>query len=221
MSLVQELRDRHSALWERMVTHPFVVEMGDGTLPEDKFLSYFLQDYLFVRDLVSMTAMGVSKAPDFEAAAVLNRFLAGVLDPENDLFVRAFRRLGASEQVYTSASPTPTTQAFGDFLVRVGLEGDFDDILTVLYVTEGPYLDWATRLIEKGKEPANPIYREWISIHGPKVLGDLVEWIGLRLDGAKLSNPARVESIFATALRYEYLFWEAAYKGERWPDEAS
>ena len=220
MSLVQELRDRHSDLLERMVAHPFVIEMGDGTLREDKFLSYFLQDYLFVRDLVSMTALGVSKAPDFEAAAVLNRFLAGVLDPENDLFVRAFRQLGA-EQTYMSASPTPTTQAFGDFLVRVGLEGDFDDILTVLYVTEGTYLDWATRLIEKGKEPANPIYREWISIHGPKVLGDLVKWIGLRLDGAKLANPARVESVFATALRYEYLFWEAAYKGERWPDEAS
>ena len=62
-----------------MVNHPFVVEMGDGTLPVEKFKRYFLQDYVFVSDLVAMTAMGVAKAPDFKGANVLNQFLSGIL----------------------------------------------------------------------------------------------------------------------------------------------
>ena len=119
MSLTKGLRRKHSDLWHRMVTHPFVTEMGDGTLPVDKFRTYFLQDYVFVRDLVSMTALGISKAPDFEGANVLNRFLTGILDPENDLFVRAFEEMGVSEQEYASAEASPTTRAFGDFLMRV------------------------------------------------------------------------------------------------------
>lgn len=218
VSLTKRLRQKHLDLWRRMVTHPFVTEMGDGTLPVEKFRTYFLQDYVFVRDLVSMTALGISKAPDFEGANVLNRFLTGILDPENDLFVRAFEEMGVSEQEYASVEASPTTRAFGDFLMRVGLEGDFDDIATVLYVTEGTYLDWGTRLIEERKRPDNRIYREWIDIHGPQVLGEFVGWLGDHLDGTDGDGRPRIERVFHAALRYEYLFWEAAYRGEYWPD---
>ena len=216
MSLTQELRARYDGLWEGMVTHPFVIEMGDGTLPEAKFREYFLQDYVFVNDLVSVVALGMSKAPSLKAAGVLNDFLTGILNPENDLFVRAFRELGASEEEYSSAGASPTTQAFGDFLVRTALEGDFEDISTLLYVTEGTYLDWGTRLIEAGKKPDNPIYREWIGLHGPNVLGGLVDWLRGHLDGAELTGRrSRIERLFLTILRYEYMFWEQAYR-EGW-----
>ncbi len=220
MSLTGELRQKYNDLWERMVTHPFVVEMGEGTLPVEKFRRYFLQDYVFVDDLVAMTAMGIAKAPDFGAADRLNRFLTGILNPENDLFVRAFRELGASEEDYLSVSASPTTRAFGDLLVRAGLEGDFTDIITVLYVTEGTYLDWGTRLLKTNEKPANPVYREWIDIHGPEVLGELVSWIGGHLDSVDIGDRRpRIERNFLTALRYEYMFWDVAYKGERWPDQ--
>jgi thiaminase/transcriptional activator TenA len=218
MPLTQELRRKHIDLWEKMVTHPFVTEMGEGTLPAEKFRRYFLQDYVFVNDLVSMTALGIAKAPDFGAANHLNQFLVSTLNPENDLFARAFRELGASEAEYSSASASPTTQGFGDFLMRTGLEGSFEDIITVLYVTEGTYLNWGTRLLEAGKNPANPVYREWIDLHGPAVLGDLVNWMGQYLDNADLGKRRpHIEHIFLTALRYEYLFWESAYHGESWP----
>ena len=155
MTLTQELRHKYHDLWEKMVTHPFVLEMGDGTLPVEKFRSYFSQDYVFVSDLVSLTALGMSKAPDFAAAGMLNQFLTGILNPENDLFVRALRELDASEEELTAAVASPVTQGFVDFLTRVGHEGTFDEIVTVLYVTEGTYLDWATRLIDAGRVPDN------------------------------------------------------------------
>ena len=220
MGLTGELQQKHKDLWHKMVYHPFVVEMGDGTLPVEKFRRYFLQDYVFVNDLVAMTAMGIAKAPDFTGANMLNQFLVGILNPENDLFVRAFKELGASEEDYASASASPTTQAFGDFLVRTGLDGSFDDIITVLYVTEGTYLDWGTRLLKEGKRPENPVYREWIDLHGPDVLGELVAWLGEYLDQADIgTRRSRIERIFLTALRYEYKFWESAYSGEGWPDQ--
>ena len=201
-----------------MVMHRFVIEMGDGSLAVDKFRAYFLQDYVFVNDLVAMTALGVSKAPNFTDANMLNHFLSGILNPENDLFLRAFHELGVSEEEYAVVEASPTTQAFGDFMMRVSLEGTFEDILTVLYVTEGTYLDWGTRLIEAGSQPQNPIYREWIDLHGPAVLGNLVGWIGDHLDRVDPEHRRdRIDHLFLTALRYEYLFWEAAYNGEGWP----
>jgi thiaminase len=125
------------------------------------------------------------------------------------------------EEAYAAASASPITQAFGDFMVRIGLEGSFEDIVTVLYVTEGTYLDWGTRLLETGKRPSNTVYREWIDIHGPQVLGAFVAWLGQHLDSAELrSQRPRIDRIFHTALRYEYLFWEGAYHDSvRWPDQ--
>jgi len=217
VSLTKGLQHKYQVQWQRVVNHPFVQEMGDGDLPTEKFRSYFLQDYIFVKDLVSITAMGVSKAPNLYAASMLNRFLDGILNPENDLFQRAFAELGAHDDEHSTTTATPTTQAFGDFIVRVGLEGTFEDILVVLHVTEGTYLDWGTRLIEEGKNPDNTIYREWIQLHGPEVLGDLVAWISKCLDKSSIGSiKARTEWLFLTTLRYEYMFWEAAYRGEEW-----
>ena len=224
MSIAEELRERNADLWRRMVFHPFIVEMGDDTLAVERARRYFIQDYVFVSDLAAMISMGVAKAPNFEAASHLHGFLSVILDPdnaeENDFFLRAFDILGATEEDYSSASASPVTQAFGDFLVRTGLEGSFEDIVTVLYVTEGTYLDWGTRLLEQGKRPSNPIYREWIDLHGPDFLGDFVAWCADYLEGAvREDQKPAVERTFRLALRYEYLFWESAYNGDDWPDD--
>ena len=220
MPLTQDLKSKYEKLWGKMVYHPFILEMGDGTLSIERSTRYFLQDYVFVRDLVMATAIAMAKAPDFGAADVLNRFLTGILNPENDLFVRFFRELGASEEQYSSVGASPTTQAFGDFMVRTAMEGRFEDIITVLYVTEGTYLEWGTRFLQEGKNPANPVYREWIGLHGPDVLGGLVDWMGSYLDGLEIGDRLpEIDRIFHTALRYEYQFWESAYHGEPWPDD--
>ena len=231
MPLTADLRTRHADLWRRMTHHPFVEEMGDDTLSLERGRRYFLQDYVFVNDLVAMMSLGISKAPNFEAASHLYAFLNGILDPataaENEFFLNAFDVLGATEKEYSAVSASPVTQAFGDFLVRTGLEGSFEEIVTVCYVTEGTYLDWGTRLIEQGKRPSNPIYRQWIDLHGPAVLGDFVAWSESYLNAADESGRLdaqrpRIERAFHTALRYEFLFWEAAYDGDMggnaWPD---
>ena len=222
LPLSQDIRNRNAAAWERVVTHPFIAGMGDGTLPLERFRFYFVQDYIFVKDLVAMAGMALAKSPDLGRASVpINRFLTGVLNPENDLFERALASLGASEEELTDAVATPVTRGFCDFLARLGHEGTFDEMVTVLYVTEGTYLDWASRLISSGCRPDNSIYREWIDIHGPQALGDFVDWTASHLDAipSELVSP-RTDSLVRTALGYEIMFWEQALSGEgaSWPE---
>ena len=60
MNLVDKLKIDHKNLWDKVVFHRFVNELGDGTLPPDVFGRYFLQDYVFVNDLVVLTAKAIS-----------------------------------------------------------------------------------------------------------------------------------------------------------------
>lgn len=34
--------------WKEFVYHPFVMAMGDGTLPLESFKGYIIQDYLYL-----------------------------------------------------------------------------------------------------------------------------------------------------------------------------
>ena len=224
MPFADDLRAKYHAQWEAMVTHPFVLEMGDGSLDIDKFRSYFRQDYVFCEDLVKLTAIAIAKAaPDYDAGKILNGFLSNFLSAENDLFLNGFQELGVTGDQYRETVANPITQAFGDFMVRTALEGDIDDIISLFYVTEGTYLDWATRAINSGVKPDNPVYQGWIDIHSPAVLSGVVEWFTIRLNDAgaraDAAKAAKLEGIFITTLRYEHLFWDANYYGRNWPDE--
>ena len=217
MSLSDTLRQGAGPIWEKMVTHPFVKEMGDGTLPVGKFSAYFIQDYLFVKDFSQFLSLALAKAPDFDAARHISGFLNAALNGEEGLFRRVFEQLGITKAQYTRARPAPTTVAYGNFLVRLGYDGSFSEIMSAMLPVEWTYLDWAKRLVAAGKRPTNPVYQEWTDIHAAKELEDYVGWMRRTVDGAARTGRGRMQALFTTAVRYEYLFWEAAYRGEKWP----
>ena len=64
MSFSNHLRKLASSIWDSQLTHPFVVALGDGTLPEQKFKYYILQDARFLGDLARVLSSGAVKAPD-------------------------------------------------------------------------------------------------------------------------------------------------------------
>ena len=217
MSLSDDLRQANHDLWERMVTHPFVIEMGDGVLPLDKFKRYFLQDYLFLGTLAKAIGLAVTKAPTLEAAQPLSPFLHTILNAENDLFFRAFADLGVPPAEYRNAEPLPAGHNMGSFLLATAYDGDFEDIVTALLVTEWTYFDWATRLAQAGKHPSQRMYQEWIDIHAAQELGDFVDAVKRIVDGFPPQAQSQAHKVFRTTLRYEHLFWEMGYNGESWP----
>ena len=217
MSLSEDLRSSVGPLWEKTVAHPFVIEMGEGTLPEEKFDVYFQQDHLFLRDWISLMCGGIIKAPDFDAARPLAAFVHGALEGEEGLFQQYFRDSGLTPQAVREIKPLPTCLAYSGYLRRMAAEGTFTEIITTLLGIEWPYLDWAKRLESAGKRPSNKYYQTWIDIHAGKELEDFVAWMRRVVDNADPDEAGKMEQIFLDILRYEYLFWEMAYQGETWP----
>ena len=218
MALSDKLRQAEADLWERVVTHPFVQELGEGTLPLEKFQRYFLQDFLFVKTLAKVVGMAVARAPSLEAARLLSPFLDTLLNAETSLFFRTFQELGVPPEEYQGAQLLPTGLAITNFMLTLAHEGSYDEMVTALLVTEWTYYDWATRLAQAGKHPPQQPYREWMDIHAAQELGVFVDALKERLDTAVSPQMVpRIQEVFRSTLRYEYLFWEMAYHGEAWP----
>ena len=66
MAFSNQLRNSVNEIWENVVTHEFVTQLGDNTLPRRTFDIYFDQDYLFIKDWLILLSMAASKYPDFE-----------------------------------------------------------------------------------------------------------------------------------------------------------
>ena len=215
MGLSDDLQQGVGSLWERVATHPFIIKLGEGTLPQEIFDVYFKQDYLFVKELVNLRSLAKAKAPDFDDAA---RLLG--LGGEGRLFQQAFRERGWSPQDVVNLEYRPTTLHYSSYLRKMAYEGSFIDLITTWLGVEWPYLDWAQRLVAIGNRPDNYYYQTWIDLHTNQGKQDLVSWLRHPVDTAPviLADRVRLQRIFQDVLRYEFLFWEMAYQDERWPD---
>lgn len=69
--------------------------------------------------------------------------------------------------------------------------------------------------------PRHPLYAEWIAMYASAEFAALGDWLRGLLDrvatGAGPERLARWEELFMTSSRYEYMFWDAAWREERWP----
>jgi thiaminase/transcriptional activator TenA len=218
--LSSSLREGVGPLWERVVAHPFVIELGEGTLPPDIFNAYFDQDYLFLKDWAILLSLATAKAPDFEAARQLVGFLHLGLGGEEGLFQRAFRERGLSRQEVANLEYRPTTLHYSGYLRKLAYEGSFVEVVATLLAVEWPYLEWAQRLEKAGKRPNNHYYQTWIDLHTSQGMQDFVGWMRQTVDTASIApeQQSYLHQIFRDVLRYEFLFFEMAYRGEQWPD---
>ncbi len=220
MGLSDELRAGVGTIWEKVVTHPFVTEMADGSLDRTTFNIYFDQDYLFLRDWAILLSLATAKAPDFDAARELVGFLHLGLGGEEGLFQEAFRERGLSREAVSEIQYLPTTQNYSGYLRTLAYEGTFTEVVATLLAVEWPYLDWAQRAEQAGKKPGDRYYQTWIDIHASPGMSGFVSWLRSVVDGCAPTPDQRdkLQGIFQNVLRYEYQFFDMAYRGEKWPE---
>ena len=220
MGLSDDLRAGVSAIWEQVVNHRFVTQLGDDTLPHSTFEIYFDQDYLFLKDWAVLLSMAAAKAPDFDAARQVVGFLHLGLGGEEGLFQQAFRERGLTPEQVAGLEHRPTTHHYSGYLRKIAHEGAFLDLAATLLAMEWPYLEWAQRLSKAGKEPKNHYYRTWIDLHTSPGITGFVAWLRQTVDAAPVSSDdrARMQGIFRDVLRYELQFWEMAFNEEQWPN---
>ena len=85
MSFSNHLRKLAQPIWDAQLTHPFVVALGNGTLPEHKFKYYILQDARFLGDLARVFSAGALRAPDSESALRLTKLAEETIVVERSL----------------------------------------------------------------------------------------------------------------------------------------
>lgn len=213
--LTEQLRDHAEPAWTEVTAHRFVTELGDGSLDDDVFERYLIQDYAFLETLVGTVGVAVDDAPGMASKARLADFLGTLVGPENDYFERSFDALGVPASTWRDPESAATTQSFENLFVHGARVGGYAETLAVLVPVEWVYLTWA-RSVDNA---ADRFYlREWREIHATEAFAEFVGWLRSELDReAETLSPRRrdrVERLFRQAVELEVAFFDDAYEGE-------
>jgi len=75
--------------------------------------------------------------------------------------------------------------------------------------------------LAQGPRPGDERYARWIDMYSSPEFAELASWCRGLVDGVAVELPEealrRMEDAFLTSSRYEYLFWEMAWRQESWP----
>jgi len=216
----ERLRQKAAGIWDSQHQHPFVRGIGDGTLGLERFKFWLRQDYVFLIEYARLLALAAARSPDLER---MNRFatlLKETVETEMNLHRAYAAEFGISREELEQEPPAPTTRGYGDFLLRVAATGDFAELAAALLPCMWAFSEIGQRLAAQ-PAPSDKRYGQWIEMYSSREFAELAEWCRNLLDSLASGLPERdlrkLEAAFLTSSRYEWQFWEMAWKMEGWP----
>ncbi|KCV81992.1 thiamine biosynthesis protein Thi4 [Actibacterium atlanticum] len=212
MTPTQMMQSKCTDDWHAATHHAFTDALTNGTIERDIMAGYLQQDYLFVEEFVRLLASAVAHAPTLADGVPGAQFLGLICGPENTYFLRSLEALGVPE----ANKAAPETAAFQALMAEARTSGSYAQMLAVLSVAEGVYLDWASPFADRANDL--PFWLgEWITLHCGAGFEGVVAYLRGQLDKAwhKLdaAEQAKVESLFTRAVQLERAFFDAAWAG--------
>jgi len=213
------LRQKAAGIWEAQHQHPFVRGIGDGKLDLEKFKFWLRQDYVFLVEYARLLGLAAARSPDLETMTRFAGLLKETLETEMSLHRAYADEFGISRQDLEREQPALPTRAYTDFLLRVAATGDFAELAAALLPCMWSFSEIGQRLVTQPL-PGDKRYARWITMYSSKEFAELAGWCRDLLDNLASGLPERelmkLEEAFLTSSRYEWQFWEMAWKMERW-----
>lgn len=205
-------------IWKSYLAHPFVKQLGEGTLPPDIFRYYMIQDYLYLLEYSKVFALGVVKSKQENLMRKFASMVHNTLNGEMNIHKIYMKRLGISEQEIKEARQSLANRSYTSYMLEVAYNGDVLDVLVAILSCA-----WSYQMI--GEHHSNipnalqhTLYGEWIrGYSSEEYRKDTEELIALTDELGKNISQYRIEelkTVFIHCSRYEYAFWDMSYKKE-------
>ncbi|MFO0774231.1 MAG: thiaminase II [Nitrospiraceae bacterium] len=220
-SFSARLKSLAQPIWDAQLTHPFVVALGNGTLPARTFRYYILQDARYLSDLARVFSAGALRAPDAESALRFNKLAEETLVVERSLHESYGKQWKLSAAQMTATPMAPTNFAYTRHMLAVAATGSACEIAVVALPCAWIYYVVGKHLLKHGPPKADHPYRDWLMLYASPEFEAVQRWMRKKVDEwatqASQAERRRMEEAFVISSRYEWMFWEMAWTEETWP----
>lgn len=206
-------------VYAQILDHSFIAGLTSGELDVAVFEFYVVQDAHYLREYARALSVCAARAPDEPSIAMFAEHAAGAIAVERELHTSFFAEMGLTDEQIAATPMAPTNVAYCSYLLAAAYGGSFAEALGAVLPCYWIYREVGSELLRRGSP--NPLYARWIDTYGGEEFGEVVQAVLDLTDriGPALSRAERAAAAtrFATTARYEWMFWDMAWRREAWP----
>ena len=210
-------------IYETTLKHPFLAGLTDGTLPRSRFQFYLAQDALYLKVFGQALHALAAKAPREEWAITLGTHAIDALKAERELHETVLASYGVSKTDIALAVMAPANYAYTNHLLVSVERGSFAEGLAAMLPCYWIYWEVGKTLKKRGSPRQE--FQRWIDQYSSEEYGKSVNEVLAIMNtvASGLDSLARASLLrrFIVSARYEYLFWDMAWREERWFPEGA
>ena len=205
-------------IYGKILAHPFIRGLTEGSLSEEAFRFYVMQDALYLKQFARGLAVLGAKAPVDAWFLMFVRGAAGVFEVERVLHEAFMGGWGLGPKDLEKTPMAPTNLMYTSYLLNTAYERPFHEAMGAFLPCYWIYLE-VGKALEKQGSP-NKLFQQWIGTYASEAFEGSVRAVlgAMNAIAEELTDneKERVREHFILTSKMEYLFWEMGYSRQEW-----
>lgn len=201
--------------YQSILEMPFIKELSDGSLPQEKFRFYMAQDSLYLEHFGRSLSLIAAKIPDLQDVLTFMQFAENAIVVENALHESYFKDFGLTDKGVLE----PACHHYIHFLRSTAALESVEIAVAAVLPCFWIYREVGNYIYKTRNTVDNP-YEKWIATYAGEEFSQAVDQaisICDRLaENSTQETKEKMSEAFIMATRLEYYFWEAAYELKKW-----
>lgn len=216
MKTTERLLAAAQDIWAAYNEHPFVLGIQDGTLDQEKFRYYIIQDFLYLEEYAKVFALGIAKAKSPETIALFSKYVTLLTEGEMDIHRGYMGKFAVSREELEATPRALDNLSYTSYMLRVAYEEGEAEILAAILSCAYSYEVIARKIVKC--DPAaldHPFYGDWVKGYADPHYSEanvlLLEMTDRLTQNYTERQLRHLVDIFVACSRYELAFWELAW----------
>jgi thiaminase/transcriptional activator TenA len=215
MKFTLQLWEETKWIYEKIIHLPFNQELMKGTLKKDRFIFYVRQDSLYLLDYCRVLAVIASKLDKSERILQFLKFAEDCILVEKAMHEKFLSEYKKEE---LESQKSPACFAYTNFLLSTVAFRSTEEATASILPCFWIYREVGNYIYSRADTP-NP-YQEWIDMYSAeefrKATDIAIEVTDEMANRASSIIRSKMTDVFVLSTKLEYIFWESAYKKEKW-----
>lgn len=209
----------NAALYATISDMPFNRDLRDGTLDLAKFQHYVVQDAKYLVGFAQALALAAAKSDDPAEIEQFSRAATECIVVERALHADYFRLFAIAPEAVAATPTTPVCHHYVCYLLASGSKEPLPVHAAALLPCFWVYREVGRHIFTAASSGNR--YRAWIDTYAGEDFSNAVDAMIHTVDAlAEAAGPStapRMQAAFTRAMQLEWMFWDSAYRLERWP----
>jgi len=214
MDWYDEVRTKTEPVFQEIVKHDFVKDLMEGTLSDDVFGFYVNQDTLYLSEYTkTLSAVGI-RCHEAEETQFYLESATGIIEVEKGLH-QVFLK-----EKYLCSEPSPTCELYTSYMARIVANYGVEVGLAATLPCFSIYKEVGDYIIANQSNKGSNKYQDWIDTYAGEEfaasVSKAIEITNKYASTASEDTLALMEEVFIKTSKLEWMFWDSAYKQEKW-----